>query len=262
MKQVLSVQDLSCLGKCSLTVAMPVLSAMGCVCTPLPTALLSSHTAFPDPHIRPLTEDMEKICQHWQTVGASFDAICIGYLASPEQAAAVEKVLDAFPGTVVLDPVMGDHGKRYRGLTDAHAEAVAKLCRRADLLLPNLTEAAFLCGEQPGEKNCLSLLEKLRSFGTSAVIITGVSLQPGMTGFIGFDKEDLFSYQTLELPKKCHGTGDLFAAVVTGALANGKCVKDAAHLAATFVEKAIAATETQSPLGVNFESALPWLWEQ
>ena len=143
MKNILSVQDLSCLGKCSLTVALPVLSAMGCSCSVLPTAILSAHTGFSKPHIRPLTQDMGHICRHWQQIGASFDAISVGYLSDPAQAARVEQVMDAFPATVVLDPVMGDHGKLYSRITDAHVQAVKNLCCRCDVLLPNITEASF-----------------------------------------------------------------------------------------------------------------------
>ena len=132
MKQVLSVQDLSCVGRCSLTVALPVLSAMGCQCAALPTALLSTHTAFPAPYRHMLTEDIAPICRHWQSVGVAFDAIAVGYLADPAQAGAVSALLDAFPSRVVIDPVMGDHGRLYSGITPEHVSAVKALCARGD----------------------------------------------------------------------------------------------------------------------------------
>ena len=265
MKRVLSIQDLSCLGKCSLTVALPVLSAMGCACTPLPTAVLSSHTGFPDPHVCCLTEDIPPTVQHWQTVGAQFDAISVGYLADPAQAKAVETVLDAFHATVILDPVMGDHGKHYARLTPEHTAATKQLCRKADVLLPNVTEACLLTGipyrEQADAAYYQTLLDNLRDLGAGAVIITGAALTPGQTGFIGFDDAEQFSYQAPKLPRQHHGTGDLFAAVVTGAVAGGNSLQDAATLAAQFVERVLRATPETTPFGVDFESQLPWLWE-
>lgn len=266
MKRVLSIQDLSCLGKCSLTVALPVLSAMGCTCTPLPTAILSSHTGFPDPYVRCLTEDIEPILRHWQTVNAQFDVISIGYLADPAQAEAVEAVLDAFDATVVFDPVMGDHGKRYHRLTPAHTAAVKQLCCKADVLLPNVTEACLLTGisyrEHADAAYYWELLDALRTFYTNAVILTGAELTPGQTGFVGFDGAEQFSYQAPRIPRQHHGTGDLFAAVVAGALAKGNTMQNAATLAAQFVEQVLHATPESTPFGAAFESRLPWLWEQ
>lgn len=266
MKQVLSIQDLSCLGKCSLTVALPVLSAMGCACTPLPTALLSSHTAFPNPHVRSLTEDMEKICVHWQSIGASFDAVTVGYLSDAAQAEAVEKALDRFRAPVILDPAMGDHGKLYSGLTSSHVEAMKRLCQKADVLLPNVTEAALLTGtpyeETTNPEHYRTLLTRLQALGPKAVVLTGVSLEESKTGFIGIAPDSsIFTYQTDKLAS-CHGTGDLFAAVFAGAFVREKSLADCAALAAAFVEKVLTATEKTSPFGASFESQLPWLWEQ
>lgn len=265
MAHVLSVQDLSCLGKCSLTVALPVLSAMGCTCTPLPTAILSSHTGFPNPHVLCLTEDLIPTLQQWQSVGARFDAVSIGYLADPRQAAVAEAVIDAFGGIAVIDPVMGDHGKRYSGLTPAHTLAMKQICHRGTVLLPNITEACLLTDtpyrKEADEAWYWTLLDNLRRFGTKAVVLTGVSLTPGQTGFIGFDETETFSYQAPMLPRQCHGTGDLFAAVVSGALAKRASVKDAATLAARFAEQVLQATPEASAFGAAFEPCLPWLWE-
>ena len=142
--QVLSIQDLSCMGKCSLTVALPILSAMGISCGVLPTAVLSTHTGFPDPEVQPMTEQLLPFAQHMASVGGDFDAISTGYLSDPRQAEAVCQVLDKFHCLKVIDPAMGDHGKLYSRMTVAHVEAMKELCRRGDFLLPNLTEAAFL----------------------------------------------------------------------------------------------------------------------
>lgn len=266
MKQVLSIQDLSCLGKCSLTVALPVLSAMGCACTPLLTAVLSSHTGFPDPHVCCLTEDMEPTVRHWLSVGAQFDVISVGYLADPGQVTAVEAVLDAFHATVVLDPVMGDHGKRYDRLTPEHTSAVRQLCRKADVLLPNVTEACLLTGipyrSDADAAYYWELLEGMRIFGANTVILTGAELTPGQTGFAGFRGAERFSYQAPRICRQCHGTGDLFTAVVTGALVSGKSIQNAAKLAAQFVAQVLHATPDATPFGTAFETCLPWLWEQ
>lgn len=264
MKQVLSVQDLSCLGKCSLTLALPVLSAMGCTCTPLPTAILSSHTAFPGPHIRSLTGDILPVCEHLKTTGVHFDAISVGYLADAEQAAAVEAVLDTFSAVKIIDPAMGDHGKLYSGLTEEHISAMAQLCRKGNILLPNVTEAAMLTGlpyREQGDRNYYrALLEGMLAFGADTVILTGACVTPEKTGFMGLCKKiGEFSYEADRLPGKHHGTGDLFCAVFTGATVLGKSSPDAAVLAAKFVETVIAAAPEPSPFGLEFEPQLPWL---
>lgn len=267
MKQVLSVQDLSCVGKCSLTVALPVLSAMGCQCAALPTAVLSTHTAFPAPHRHMLTQEISPIVAHWRSVCVSFDAITVGYLADAAQAEAVARLIDRFDTTVILDPVMGDHGKRYSGITDAHAQAVKTLCAKADILLPNITEASILTGidyqETTDRKYYESLCEGLLALGPNAVVLTGVCLQEGEIGFMAaFRDKEPFVYQALRIPRSHHGTGDLFCAVFTGALMADRDIPHAAVLAARYVEKVIAATPDATPFGVNFESQLPWLWEQ
>lgn len=262
MKKVLSVQDLSCLGKCSLTVALPVLSAMGIACTPLPTAILSTHTAFPAPHIRSLTADMDKTLRHWKRIHAEFDAISVGYLSDPEQAAAVEGVLEAFPAAVILDPVLGDHGKLYSGITEDHVAAMRRLSQKADVLLPNLTEAAALTGipyrEDGDEGYFRQLLDALMALGAKQVVLTGVALQENTTGFMTCDGR---RYQTKKLPGSFHGTGDLFAAVFAGGFVRGMELFSAAALAAGFVEQVITDA-TPTPYGVEFEAKLPWLWEQ
>ena len=264
MKRVLSVQDLSCVGKCSLTMALPVLSAMGCSCSVLPTAVLSTHTAFPNPHIRSLTEDIAPICDHWKAIGAGFDAITVGYLSDPNQAAAVEYLLEQFPAFTVLDPAMGDHGKLYSGLGDAHIAAVKQLCSKANVLLPNVTEACLLTGipyRKTGDlAYCRQLLRELRKLGAETVILTGISPEPGMTGYIGISETlGEFSRFVPRQPKKCHGAGDLFAAVFTGSCAQGLSADTAAEKAAAFVEKVISATPAESPFGVEFEPHLTFL---
>ena len=267
MKRVLSVQDLSCLGRCSLTAALPVLSAMGCECSVLPTAVLSTHTAFPKPHVHSLTEDITAIVSHWQHIGVRFDAIAIGYLSDPAQAEAVAYLIDCFGSLVVLDPAMGDHGTLYSGITPEHVRAMEHLCRKSQILLPNVTEAALLTGLPYREEQDPYYLQELTAglldLGADAVILTGVSLQPDTTGFFSQQANAApFLYQTEKLSKSFHGTGDLFSAVFTGGIVAGKKLSDAARLAAGFVERCIAATEEVTPYGVEFEAQLPWLWQQ
>lgn len=250
-----------------MTVALPVLSAMGCACSVLPTAVLSTHTAFPAPHVKPLTEDMVPAAKHWHAIGASFDAITVGYLADPVQAEAVEEVLSLFQADVVLDPVMGDHGKLYSRQTPDHVKAMARLCRRAKYVLPNVTEAALLTGlpyrEQVDEQYLQELSSALMELGMEGVVITGFLWDDHCTGFYGVSRqEEAFSYRAERIPKHFHGTGDLFASVFTGSLLAGKGIYDAARLSAGFVERVISATGESSPFGIEFEPQLPWLWEQ
>ncbi|MBQ4641452.1 MAG: pyridoxamine kinase [Oscillospiraceae bacterium] len=267
MKRILVIQDLSCVGSCSLTVALPILSAMGIRCSVLPTAVLSTHTAFPDPHTRDLTEDIGPVCDHWQSVGASFDAILVGYLSDPRQAEAVLDVMLAFDCPVILDPVLGDRGKLYTGITPEHIAAMADLAAMAQVVLPNVTEAAFLTDvpyqEQTDGQYLRMMLEKLCRMKTRTVIITGTSPSQDQTGFAGILKgEGLFSYRADRRTISSHGTGDMFSAVFAGAYLLGKDPVEAGELAAGFVERVLDATEEASPFGANFESQLPWLWQQ
>ena len=264
--RVLSIQDLSCMGKCSLTVALPILSAMGLSCSVLPTAVLSTHTGFPQPVVAPMTQYLGAFGDHMASVGAQFDSISTGYLSDPRQAEAVCGVLDRFDCLKVVDPAMGDHGKLYDGITPGHVEAMERLCRRGDFLLPNLTEAAFLTGlpyRQDGDGAYLKeLAAGLCAFGAKGVIITGVNWDAEHTGWAGMCSGSFFTYQARNIPRSQHGTGDMFAAVTTGALTLGKPLHLAGALAAKFVEQVLLATPVSTPFGADFEPLLPWLWQQ
>lgn len=264
MKKVLSVQDLSCMGKCSLTVALPILSCMGISCSVLPTAVLSTHTGFPEPYRQPM--DITAMADHWTAVGAEFDGVGVGYLANPQQAEAVEGILEKFPVFTVIDPAMGDHGRVYKGLPPEQVAAMARLCRRGDVLLPNVTEAALLTGlpyrEQADMAYLQELTEGMLSFGAKGVVITGLCWDEGHTGFVGSHRDlGFFTYKAPRIPRNLHGTGDMFAAVCTGALTLGQNLYAAAKLAAGFVERVVDSTETITPYGGEFESQLPWLWQ-
>lgn len=267
MKRILVIQDLSCVGRCSLTVALPILSAMGINCSVLPTAVLSTHTGFPNPHIHSLTEDIAPACQHFAEIGAQFDGILIGYLSDPEQAEAVAELISAFDCPVLLDPAMGDHGKLYQGITQDHVAVLRDLCAMADVVLPNVTEACLLTGipyqEQTDGHMLRMMLEKLCARKTATVLITGVTPTQSKIGFVGIQKEEgMFSYQTHRQAKALHGTGDMFSAVFAGAHLLGRDPMEAGELAAKFVEQVLDHTPEVTPFGGEFETQLPWLWEQ
>lgn len=267
MKRILVIQDLSCVGRCSLTVAQPILSAMGINCSVLPTAVLSTHTAFPDPHIRSLTEDIQPICAHLRSVGASFDGILVGYLANADQVEEVLEVMNTFDCPVILDPAMADHGKRYSGITEEHLEAMQDLCSMAQVILPNVTEAALLTGQPYQEwtdgQYLRLMLESLCKRKTQTVVITDVSPSRKQTGFVGIHaQEGMFSYHTTRREIAMHGTGDMFSAVFAGSYLLCGDPMESAELAAKFVEQVLDHTPHASSFGAEFETQLPWLWQQ
>ena len=273
MKHVLTIQDLSCVGRCSATVALPVLSAMGVQCSLLPTAVLSTHSAYPGFLCRDLTQDLGPMADHWASLGLGFDGLYTGYLASPDQVQVVGHILDRFrqrAQVILVDPAMADHGRLYKGLPEDFPKAMADLCRRADVILPNLTEAALLTGRpyhpDPDGRELEALLAGLLALGPKAVLITGVGNGPGTTGFWGGDREGRrFSYGLTPDPQSRHGTGDLFAAVVMGSLVRGDGLEQAGKKAADFVLRCLQASagDPRDPrLGVDFEKALPTLFPQ
>ena len=266
MKHILTIQDLSCVGRCSLTVALPVLSAMGHQCSVLPTAVLSTHTAFQKPEVEDLTGRLLDFARHWQENGITFDTVTVGYLSDPRQAAIVEQIIKNIGAPTVLDPVMGDHGRLYSRITPEHIDAMKRLAARADVILPNLTEAAGLTGqpyrEQVDEAYLYDLTQGLLALGAKAAVITGVHLRHGAIGYYGRDNRgESFSYQGPLIPRQFHGTGDLFAAVLSGSQLRGQTLDNAARNAAEFVRICVEHTEKVTPFGVEFEKQLYRLWE-
>jgi len=240
---------------------------MGCACTALPTAVLSTHTAFPGPHVRSLTEELLPVARHWKGVGAEFDTISIGYLSDPRQAQEVSQVLELFAVPVILDPAMGDHGKLYSGITEERVSAMRDLSSMAKVVLPNVTEACMLAGipyqQQTDGQVLRTLCQALCRMKTEMVVVTGVSPAEGKTGFAGLQKgEGMFSYTADRREKSLHGTGDMFSAVFAGAYVLGRDPMESAELAAAFVERVIDNTPAATPFGAEFETQLPWLWEQ
>lgn len=263
-KRILTVQDISCVGQCSLTAALPVLSACGIETAVLPSAVLSTHTGgFTGYTFRDLTADMPAVARHWQSEGIRFDAVYTGYLGSGEQIAYVRHIMDTLlaPGGVrIVDPAMADNGKLYPGFDDAFAEKMKTLAFGADILLPNITEAALLTGmdyrESYGEAYIRSLTDALHERGIGTVVLTGVSYEPETTGVVVSGKAFSGYYRHERLPRRCHGTGDLFASAFTGLLCRGYEPFPAAEAAADFVLACIRRTEPEHWYGVRFEPVL------
>ena len=272
MKRIITVQDISCVGKCSLTVALPVISAMGVEACVLPTAVLSTHTAFKGFTFRDLTGDITAITQHWQQEKIGFDAIYTGYLGSLEQINLMHQLIKDFGGgstRVIVDPCMADNGSLYSGFTPDFAKAMAGLCAQADVIVPNLTEASFLLG-QPyvasgyTKEYIEGLVQKLAGLGARRVVLKGVSFDEKKIGIASYDSDSQKTiwYFHEKMPQNFHGTGDIFASVLTGALVRGFSLDKACRLAADFVVEAIKATLSHKDYnwyGVDFESALHML---
>lgn len=269
MKRILTVQDISCLGKCSITLALPILSAMGLETAVLPTAILSTHTAFASPVIRDLTPQLLPTLDHWEAIGAEFDAIYVGYLGKPELVEQVAELVKRFsPKLLLVDPVMGDHGKLYAGFHMSYVEKLRSLCAQAQVILPNLTEACLLADvpyvEAPDEAFVKKLLKKLEALGCPCVILTGMGKTPEQTGAVGLWQGEFLECSRPRLPYSYHGTGDIFASVCAGGLTLGAPFPRVLDLAADYTARCMEDTfalERDSRFGVCFEKALPMLWQ-
>lgn len=271
MKRVLTIQDISCFGKCSLTVALPVISAMGVETAVIPTAVLSTHTMFKNFTVKDLTDQIVPITEHWRAEGIGFDAVYTGYLGSFEQIEIVEKLFDDFADSDTLrfiDPVMADNGKLYPAFDEAYAARNAELCRHADFIVPNITEACFMTGtdyrETTDEAYIKNLLEKLGALGPKTAVLTGVSLSPGKTGVMGIDTVSgtFYTYQNDRIDAAYHGTGDLFSSTCVGAMMNGIDWQTAMQIAADYTARTIAVTVANPAnpwYGVDFETTIPEL---
>ena len=269
MKRVLTVQDISCLGKCSLTIALPVLSVLGSETVILPTAVLSTHTMFKGFTCKDLSDQIEPIKQHWLKEGITFDAIYTGYLGSIAQIDQMKDLFRAFRREgmfVFVDPVMADNGRLYAAFDMAYAEKNKELCAEADIIVPNITEAALMTGmdyrETYDESYILALLSGLRELGARLSVITGVSLEKGKIGAMGIDREtgETWCYQNRRIDASYHGTGDLFASTFVGELLREKDWKNAMRIAADYTAHTIEVTlkNPKEPwYGVDFETTLP-----
>ena len=280
MKRLLTIQDLSCVGQCSTTVALPLVSACGVECAVLPPAMLSNHTAagFKGWSFCDLTSELPKVESKWVEQGIAFDAFYTGYVCESH----IDPILSimrtcANPGAIrIVDPAMADNGVLYRGFASDFPSKMARLCKDADYLLPNLTEAAFLTGEDPSffgavngagvprpqREDIERLISKLHGLGVKTVVLTGVSFDEAHLGIAVSDGESVGYDFNLRNPRNSHGTGDVFASVFAGAILRGKAPLEAAALAADIVCAAIDATDPAHWYGVSFEKVIPILVEK
>ena len=266
-QRILTIQDISCVGQCSLTVALPILSAAGMETCILPSAVLSTHTAgFSGFTVRDLTEDIPSIAAHWAKEGIRFDAVYTGYLGSTEQIDYVKDIIRT-RGTEhavsIVDPAMADNGKLYPAFNDAYVEAMKTLAFSADIILPNITEAVFLTGaeyrEQYDAQYIDDLMNRMTAAGAKTIVLTGVGYAEGKTGVMVQEDGKRSYYEHRKIAKGCHGTGDVYASAFVGALLQGMKAFDAAKLAADYTLACIEATQGDAEhwYGVKFELVLP-----
>ena len=270
-KRIAAIHDLSGFGKCSLTVALPILSAAGVEVCAVPTAVLSSHTGGLTGYTYcDLTGELPGFQTQWKQLGLKFDALYSGFLGSYEQIQLVSNFFDAFRTNdtlILVDPVMADNGKLYPTITPAMAADMKKLCCKADLIVPNLTEAAFLLGEEfydgPYDRAYIEgMLRRLGELGPKRVVMTGVWFHPELLGAAGYDRENgSVSYAfSPRIPGSYHGTGDIFSSSLLAGLLNGMSLSNAMQLAADFTVRSIRRTKeagTDVRFGVNFEAGIP-----
>lgn len=268
-KRIAAIHDISGIGKCSLTAALPVVSAAGVEVAAMPTAVLSTHTGDIKGYTyRDLTSDIPDIANHWKSLGIEFDGIYSGFLGSTEQVEMVCSFIDGFGknGCVILvDPAMADSGRMYTTFDDDFAEEMAKLCSKADIIVPNLTEAAFLLGEKyvepPYTKEYIDgLLERLSTLGPEKIVLTGVSFEHDEIGCAVYCKGEAVHYKFSEKYDGIYyGTGDIFASALLGAYMRGKDISESADIALEFTCSAIKRThdaKTDTRFGVNFEQGI------
>ncbi|MCQ2573963.1 MAG: pyridoxamine kinase [Treponema sp.] len=281
MNRVVTFQDISCIGKCSLTVALPLISAMGIECSVLPTAVLSTHTAFEGFTFHDLTSELQKTADHWKQNQIHFDAILTGYLGSINQIDIVSKFIDDFGdkgALAIIDPCMADNGKLYTGFTPDFVKHMAKLCGKANFITPNLTEAHLLLNlpynnSEYDEDYIKNIAVRLSGLGAQKVILKGIGFSEEQKSVKGTkEKIGILCYDSLsekfswyfhkKMPQNFHGTGDIFASVLTGGIMRGLPLENAASLAADFVAASIKETLSHPDYnwyGVDFETCIPYL---
>lgn len=270
--RLLTIQDISCVGKCSLTIALPVISAMGIETAVLPTAMLSTHTMFQGFTYLDLTDQMKPVTDHWKKEGLTFDTIYTGYLGSARQMDLVREIVSKFSGPekplIVIDPVMADYGRLYAVFDEAYAKKNAEYCGMADVILPNLTEAHYMTGlpyrESYDRAYIQKMLDALLQLGPEWAVLTGVSFESGKTGVMARSRKTCrtFEYYLDRVPANYHGTGDLFASVVAGGLTKGASLQDSLKLACRYTQETIRRTfesGKKDAYGVDFEQTLPAL---
>lgn len=271
MKRIVTIQDISCVGKCSLTVALPIISAMGIETVVIPTAVLSTHTAFKNFTYRDLTGDLPKIAKHWKQEKFDFDGIYTGYLGSIEQIDMLKEFFKQFKTSenfIFIDPVMADNGKLYAGFDEKFVREMKELCKMADIIVPNLTEASYMLEkeykENYSEQEIKDMLIELSILGSKYVVLTGVSFNENKLGVMSYNKETnkFFTYFKEKVPAKYHGTGDIFASTLVGAITNNNTLEEGLKVAVDYVWETINdtyKTNKKDVYGVNFETKIPYL---
>ena len=268
-KRVLTVEDISCFGKCSTTVALPILSAMGHETVILPTAVLSTHTGgFTGYTVRDLTDDIRPISEHWKKTGIGFDCIYTGYLCKGRQVSLVSEMIDRVSDEntlLVVDPAMADNGKFYWGFDADHAADMMKLSKKSAIATPNVTEACFMLGEEYPENGydrayIDGLIERLVKAGCRSLVLTSVHCG-GKYGVVGYDADEnrVFSYFHERIDAPIHGTGDVFTSVMVGYVLSGKPLEESARLAADYVRETVKVTYpylAEHPYGLLFEKTI------
>ncbi len=271
MKRVVTIQDISCVGKCSLTVALPIISAMGIETAVIPTAVLSTHTMFNGFTYRDLSNDIPLIQEHWKKENIKFDSVYTGYLGSIKQIDMLKELFKEFKtedNFIFIDPVMGDNGKLYTGFDQEFADEMAGLCSYADIVVPNLTEASYMLHKEYKEKyteqEIKELLIELSNLGPNKVVLTGISFKDNELGVMSYDKQtnEFFTYFREKINVKYHGTGDIFASTLVGALVRKNSLEEALKIAVDYVWETINDTyieKKEDAYGVNFENKIPYL---
>ena len=272
-KRILAIHDISCVGRCSLTVALPIISSAGIETTVIPTAVLSTHTGgFTGFTYRDLTEDIEPIVDHWKTLSLNFDSVYTGFLGSFEQIDIVSRIFDDLrsKGTMIaVDPVMADNGELYKIFPSNFPQGMRGLCAKADIIMPNITEAVLMLGREYKEgpyttEYIESLLKDLGKMGAKKIVLTGVYFNDNELGAASYDTgtSDIGYAFAKRIEGYYHGTGDVFGSVLVSALVNGKALKDATGIAVDFTARSIQRTKdakTDIRFGVNFEAGIPKL---
>jgi pyridoxine kinase len=270
LKRVITIQDVSCVGKCSLTVALPILSAAGLEASILPTAILSTHTGgFTGYTFRDLTDDIQPVCENWKTLGLRVDALYTGYLGGHDQLALVSGIFNDFrqeDTLILVDPAMADEGRLYPAFDMSFALGMRELCSLADIIAPNLTEACLMLqlpypGEDYDQAFIEDILRRLSALGPQKVVLTGVSFEDGKLGAAAWDaSKSAFSYYfTDRVAGYYHGTGDIYSSVLLGALLNGASMQQAIRIACEFTVGTIrrtAAEGSDPKYGVDFEHGI------
>lgn len=270
MKRILTIQDISCVGQCSLTVALPIISSFGIETSVIPTAVLSTHTAFQGFTFHDLTEELPEIEKHWQKEKITFDGFYTGYVGSTKQIDYIISIISHLANSnaiKVIDPCMADNGKLYTGFAEDFPKHMLELCKYADVILPNLTELCLLLGveyKMYNKEELEALVKRISSITNASVVLTGVSFEEEKLGAMTYDKEkgEISYYFTERVPIMFHGTGDCFASAFFGAVIKGYTYFEASKIACEFTYLSVKNTENEHEkhwYGVHFESALHYL---